>query len=210
MTVAVEAREVVYSFGVTPALRSADLAVAEGEILAIMGPSGSGKSTLLHCLAGVLVPDSGEVRFGGARIDSLSEERHSELRRSSFGFVFQYGVVACADIPAAYGRCAPGVAVAAVEPGLNPFRESASAARIWPAADVPPAVVAQRERDHPGQSGTGRVRPRGVGDRRADRAAAPVQPAAAERRAGADAAAAGRFGERGADADEPPAASSST
>jgi putative ABC transport system ATP-binding protein len=56
-----------------------------------MGPSGSGKSTLLHCLAGILVPDAGEVHFDGRRIDVLSEPARSELRRDRFGFVFQFG-----------------------------------------------------------------------------------------------------------------------
>jgi putative ABC transport system ATP-binding protein len=56
-----------------------------------MGPSGSGKSTLLHCLAGILMPDSGEVLFDGRRIDTLSEEERSALRRDHFGFVFQFG-----------------------------------------------------------------------------------------------------------------------
>ena len=55
------------SFGETPALRGASLSVKRGEIVAVMGPSGSGKSTLLHCLAGILVPDSGEVYFDGRR-----------------------------------------------------------------------------------------------------------------------------------------------
>jgi putative ABC transport system ATP-binding protein len=88
---AVEARDVRYSFGSTPALRGATVAVAAGEILAVMGPSGSGKSTLLHCLAGILVPDGGEVRFGGRRIDTLGEAERSALRRDRFGFVFQFG-----------------------------------------------------------------------------------------------------------------------
>ena len=56
-----------------------------------MGPSGSGKSTLLHCLAGILVPDRGEVWFDGQRLDALGDERRSALRRDRFGFVFQSG-----------------------------------------------------------------------------------------------------------------------
>ncbi|AGZ44936.1 ABC transporter ATP-binding protein [Actinoplanes friuliensis] len=86
-----EARDVVLSFGRTQALRGAELRVAAGEILAIMGPSGSGKSTLLHCLAGILVPESGEIHFDGRRIDNLGETGRSALRRDRFGFVFQFG-----------------------------------------------------------------------------------------------------------------------
>ncbi|TDC70193.1 ABC transporter ATP-binding protein [Micromonospora sp. KC606] len=88
---AVEARNVVLSFGETPALRGASVSVAAGEIVAIMGPSGSGKSTLLHCLAGILVPDAGEIHYDGRRIDTLSEDQRSRLRRDHFGFVFQFG-----------------------------------------------------------------------------------------------------------------------
>jgi len=87
----VEARDLVKSFGETPALRGASLGVREGEIVAVMGPSGSGKSTLLHCLAGILVPEQGEVWFGGQRLDTLSDSRRSALRRDRFGFVFQSG-----------------------------------------------------------------------------------------------------------------------
>jgi len=89
--VIIEARDLVLSFGETPALRSASLSVQRGEILAVMGPSGSGKSTLLHCLAGILVPDSGEVSFDGQRLDTMREEQRSRLRRDRFGFVFQFG-----------------------------------------------------------------------------------------------------------------------
>ena len=87
----IEVRNVVKSFGQTPALRGASLTVRRGEILAVMGPSGSGKSTLLHCLAGILTPDEGEVWFDGHRLDTLSENRRSDLRRDRFGFVFQFG-----------------------------------------------------------------------------------------------------------------------
>jgi putative ABC transport system ATP-binding protein len=89
--VLVEARDAVLSFGQTPALRGADLSAAEGEILAVTGPSGSGKSTLLHCLAGILVPDSGEIWFDGRRLDTQREPERSALRRDRFGFVFQFG-----------------------------------------------------------------------------------------------------------------------
>src|SRR5690348_15812743 len=87
----VEARDLFLSFGETPALRGASLGVRPGEIVAVMGPSGSGKSTLLHCLAGILVPEEGEVWFGGQRLDTLSDDRRSALRRDRFGFVFQSG-----------------------------------------------------------------------------------------------------------------------
>jgi putative ABC transport system ATP-binding protein len=87
----IEARDVRKSFGQTPALAGASLAVTGGEIVAVMGPSGSGKSTLLHCLAGIYPPDQGEVWFDGERLDTLSDSRRTELRRTAFGFVFQFG-----------------------------------------------------------------------------------------------------------------------
>ncbi len=87
----IEVRKAEKSFGRTPALRGASLLVEAGEILAVMGPSGSGKSTLLHCMAGIYRPDRGEIWFGGRRLDTLSEAERTRLRRSSFGFVFQFG-----------------------------------------------------------------------------------------------------------------------
>jgi putative ABC transport system ATP-binding protein len=87
----IECADVHRSFGQTPALQGASVSVADGEILAVMGPSGSGKSTLLHCLAGILRPDSGEVWFDGRRVDELSDQKRSVLRRTAFGFVFQFG-----------------------------------------------------------------------------------------------------------------------
>ncbi|MCP2166044.1 ABC transporter ATP-binding protein [Goodfellowiella coeruleoviolacea] len=79
------------SFGPTPALDGAGLHVRAGEVVAVMGPSGSGKSTLLHCLAGILKPDSGRVLYQGSDLTELSDGQRSELRRTEFGFVFQFG-----------------------------------------------------------------------------------------------------------------------
>ncbi|TDC98741.1 ABC transporter ATP-binding protein [Nonomuraea deserti] len=84
-------RALAKRFGQTVALGGVDITVRAGEAVAIMGPSGSGKSTLLHCLAGIMKPDSGEVHLLGRRIDAMSERRRSALRRTRFGFVFQFG-----------------------------------------------------------------------------------------------------------------------
>lgn len=87
----ISARNVVKQFGQTKALRGASLDVAPGEIVAIMGPSGSGKSTLLHSLAAIIGIDSGEITLSGKRIDTLNDDARSKLRRTHFGFVFQFG-----------------------------------------------------------------------------------------------------------------------
>ena len=71
-------------------LSGADLAVAEGEIVALVAPSGAGKSTLLH-IAGLLErPDAGDVRIAEDRCGRLSDERRTSIRRKTLGFVYQY------------------------------------------------------------------------------------------------------------------------
>lgn len=91
MTPVLVGRNLRKSYGPTPALRGASIAVGEGEIVAVMGPSGCGKSTLLHCLAGVLTPDAGEVHFDGQRIDRAPDRERVRLRRTAFGLVYQFG-----------------------------------------------------------------------------------------------------------------------
>ena len=66
-----------------------DLAVAAGELVAIMGPSGSGKSTLLTIAGTLEEPTTGEVLIGGADVARLSTQRPARVRRRSIGFVFQ-------------------------------------------------------------------------------------------------------------------------
>ncbi|WP_262505043.1 ATP-binding cassette domain-containing protein [Streptomyces sp. TRM68367] len=91
------ARDLAKAHGRTPALRGACVELHGGEILAVTGASdsgsgsGSGKSTLLHCLAGIVRPDAGAVTYAGQRLDTLHEKRLSELRRTEFGVVFQFG-----------------------------------------------------------------------------------------------------------------------
>ncbi|MEU6525807.1 ABC transporter ATP-binding protein [Streptomyces sp. NPDC046924] len=85
------ARDLVKTHGRTQALRGASVELHTGEILAVTGASGSGKSTLLHCLAGIVRPDAGSVTYAGQRLEELPEKRLSELRRTDFGVVFQFG-----------------------------------------------------------------------------------------------------------------------
>jgi putative ABC transport system ATP-binding protein len=87
----VEAEDVHKRFGGTTALDRLSLQIAGGEIVAVLGPSGSGKSTLLLCLAGILLPDDGDVRYRGRSLASLSDAVRTSLRRDEFGFVFQFG-----------------------------------------------------------------------------------------------------------------------
>ena len=70
-------------------LRGVEQSFAEGEIIALLGRSGSGKSTLLNLLAGIDLPDGGEVRVRGRAINRLSELERTLFRRR-VGFVFQF------------------------------------------------------------------------------------------------------------------------
>jgi len=71
------------------ALRSVDLSVDAGALVAVMGPSGSGKSTLLTIAGSLEEPTGGEVRVGGATLSSMSRNDKARMRRRSIGYVFQ-------------------------------------------------------------------------------------------------------------------------
>ncbi|MFK4003104.1 ABC transporter ATP-binding protein [Qipengyuania sp. NPDC077563] len=73
----------------TTALLDVNLAVANGEFLAIMGPSGCGKSTLLNTLGTIDRPTSGQYWFGDTDLAALGEKDLAKFRAAELGFVFQ-------------------------------------------------------------------------------------------------------------------------
>jgi putative ABC transport system ATP-binding protein len=84
-----ELRNVSKSFGGRQVLRDVSLTVAPGEYVAIVGESGVGKSTLLNLIAGLDVPDGGELRLESTDLAQLDEQQRTLVRRARMGFVFQ-------------------------------------------------------------------------------------------------------------------------
>ena len=71
-------------------LHHVNLAIAEGDFLALMGPSGSGKTTLLNLIGGLDTPSAGSITVGNQRIDQLGAGPLARWRASNVGFVFQF------------------------------------------------------------------------------------------------------------------------
>ncbi len=71
------------------ALVGADLTIADGEFVALVGPSGSGKSTLMHLMGCLDEPTSGELVIDGIDVSGLSDRELSGLRAYRIGFVFR-------------------------------------------------------------------------------------------------------------------------
>src|SRR5690242_5300499 len=71
-------------------LRGVDVAIAPGEIVALLGPSGSGKSTLLQAVGLLEGGFEGSIRLQGEEAAELNDEGRTRLRRDLFGFVYQF------------------------------------------------------------------------------------------------------------------------
>src|SRR6185436_3730013 len=78
-----------YSYDGKGTIRFADLTVAKGERLLILGESGSGKTTLLHLLGGLLRPGEGRITIAGEDISRMPESKLDHFRGQKIGFVFQ-------------------------------------------------------------------------------------------------------------------------
>ncbi|MDN3613030.1 MAG: ABC transporter ATP-binding protein [Vibrio gallaecicus] len=72
-----------------PVLQGAELTLNQGDQIALMGESGSGKSTLLNLIAGLDMPDSGEISFPRFEMHSSSETKRTAYRRNNIGHIFQ-------------------------------------------------------------------------------------------------------------------------
>jgi len=88
-TQTIVARGVTRRFGDVAPIEGLDAAFAAGTVTAVTGPSGSGKTTLLHLLAGLDLPDEGDVLVDGVSLTSLDRAGRAELRRRSVAFVGQ-------------------------------------------------------------------------------------------------------------------------
>ena len=112
----VEARDLhkVYDTGKVKvhALNGVSLAIARGEMVAIMGPSGCGKTTLLNCLSGLDAVDEGDVLIEGTSLKSMSDRDRTDYRALRMGFVFQFynlmpvlNAVENVELPLLVARC---------------------------------------------------------------------------------------------------------
>jgi putative ABC transport system ATP-binding protein len=72
------------------ALKEVNLSLNAGDFVTIMGPSGGGKTTLLNLLAGLDLPDQGQIILNGRKISDFSDHELTLLRRKEIGFVFQF------------------------------------------------------------------------------------------------------------------------
>jgi putative ABC transport system ATP-binding protein len=99
------------------ALHQANLMVAAGELVAVVGPSGSGKSTLLHLMGTLDKPSSGTVRITGLNLATMTDRELAALRASRIGFVFQQFFLA--EHQSVLGNVADGLLYAGLRRGAR-------------------------------------------------------------------------------------------
>jgi len=128
---------VAKSYGRQAVLTGADLSVARGDFVVIMGRSGSGKSTLLKLVGGLETPDTGTIRYADRELAALSESERTRFRRQTVGFVFQFfnliptlTVTENVMLPLALNGIAPGNAARRVAELLGDLGIASGAGRF--------------------------------------------------------------------------------
>lgn len=84
------AQKIIKRYGTLEVLRSVDIHIKRGEVVALVGPSGAGKSTLLHILGLIDMPDSGTLWLNQKNIQHRSSKKLNRIRNQDIGFIFQF------------------------------------------------------------------------------------------------------------------------
>ena len=126
--VVLEARSLRRSFGSTTPFEGLSASFAAGRLYAVTGPSGSGKTTLLHLLAGLDLPDDGDVLLDGVSLGALDRAGRAELRRTSLAFVGQ--AVSLVPFLGARENVELALALRGADPGSVSSRVAAALASV--------------------------------------------------------------------------------
>jgi lipoprotein-releasing system ATP-binding protein len=74
----------------TEVLSNVSISISEGDILGVIGSSGSGKTTLLQILAGLEIPDQGDIFYNDINLSSNNAKNFNSMRRNLFGYAYQF------------------------------------------------------------------------------------------------------------------------
>jgi len=157
-----EARALTRSFGKATPVDGLTASFSGGRLYAVTGPSGSGKTTLLHLLAGLDLPDAGEVVLDGVSLASLDRAGRAELRRTRLAFIGQ--TVGLVPFLGARENVELSLALRGAEPGDAHHRAADALASVGLAelAERPVAELSAGQRERAAIARALAARPRAI------------------------------------------------